>query len=205
MEGYYAAVGGGIHCIDYSGIIIGNTISGNGGFIGYCDGGINCYINSSPIIDSCIIADNDNDGVYCGYGSNPEIHYNDIIDNIGYGVRNTSSSVTVNTDNNWWGDATGPYHPDSNPGGLGDSVSDSVDSIPWLTAPGIKEQPIIKPIERDDNLGATIFSDPLLLPEGRKCKVFDITGRVVAPDKMKPGIYFVEIDGQIIQKVVKAR
>jgi hypothetical protein len=53
--------------------------------------------------------------------------------------------------------------------------------------------------------GATIISGPLLLPEGKKCRVFDITGRVVAPDKMLPGIYFVEIDGHITQKVIKVR
>lgn len=55
------------------------------------------------------------------------------------------------------------------------------------------------------NSGTTIFSGPLLLPEGKNCKVFDITGRVVMPDKIKPGIYFIEIDGKITQKVVKVR
>ncbi|MCK4672361.1 hypothetical protein KAT67_00110 [candidate division WOR-3 bacterium] len=55
------------------------------------------------------------------------------------------------------------------------------------------------------NFGATIFSGNLLLPEGKKCKVFDITGRVVIPDKIRPGIYFIEIDGQITRKVVKVR
>jgi hypothetical protein len=56
-----------------------------------------------------------------------------------------------------------------------------------------------------DTYKATIFSGPLLLPEGKKCRVFDITGSVVTPDKIRPGIYFVEIDGQITQKVVKVR
>jgi YVTN family beta-propeller protein len=66
-------------------------------------------------------------------------------------------------------------------------------------------------IEEDDtavvksDLGATIFSGPLRLPEGKKCRVFDITGRVVAPDKISPGIYFIEIDGDITRKVVKVR
>ncbi len=54
-------------------------------------------------------------------------------------------------------------------------------------------------------MGATIFSGPLLLPEGKNCRVFDITGRVVIHDKIKPGIYFIEIDGKITQKVVKVR
>ena len=53
--------------------------------------------------------------------------------------------------------------------------------------------------------GATIFSGPVLLPEGKKCRLFDITGREVATDKMRPGVYFIEMDGKIIQKVVKIR
>lgn len=53
--------------------------------------------------------------------------------------------------------------------------------------------------------GATILSGPLLLPENKKCRVFDITGRVVAADKIKPGIYFIEIDGEIAHKVVKVK
>lgn len=61
-----------------------------------------------------------------------------------------------------------------------------------------------KPITKR-NFGATIFSGPLQLPEGKECKVFDITGRVVTPSKMRPGIYFIEVDGQITRKVVKVR
>ena len=54
-------------------------------------------------------------------------------------------------------------------------------------------------------IGATIIQGPLLLPEGKKCRVFDITGRVVMPDKIEQGIYFVEVDAEIVQKVVKIR
>lgn len=57
----------------------------------------------------------------------------------------------------------------------------------------------------DHFLRATIINGPLQLPAGKTCKVFDITGRVVMPDQMKPGIYFIEIDGVITQKVVKVR
>ena len=68
---------------------------------------------------------------------------------------------------------------------------------------GVEEDEVI-PV-RNNNFGATIFSGPLILPEGKKCKVFDITGRTIVPDKIKPGIYFIEIEGQITQKVVKVR
>ena len=68
---------------------------------------------------------------------------------------------------------------------------------------GIKEQKIR--LVKYDYQAATIFSGPLLLPEGINCRVFDITGRTVVPEKIKPGIYFIEIDGVIMQKVVKIR
>lgn len=51
----------------------------------------------------------------------------------------------------------------------------------------------------------TIFAGAWQLPEGKTCKVFDITGRIVVPGKLKPGIYFIEVDGKTIQKVVKIR
>lgn len=52
-------------------------------------------------------------------------------------------------------------------------------------------------------LPTTIYSGPLHLPKDRTCRVFDITGKVVAPDKIQTGIYFVEIDGTVSQKVIK--
>ena len=51
----------------------------------------------------------------------------------------------------------------------------------------------------------TILSGPLKLPAGKTCRIFDVMGRVVTPDMMKPGIYFVEVDGKISQKVIKVR
>jgi hypothetical protein len=69
---------------------------------------------------------------------------------------------------------------------------------------GIAEKPVSKPTEHYD-LGATIVNGPLLLPEGKNCSIFDITGRVVLPQYIKPGVYFIEVDGMIRQKVVKVR
>ncbi|MCK4673625.1 T9SS type A sorting domain-containing protein [candidate division WOR-3 bacterium] len=51
----------------------------------------------------------------------------------------------------------------------------------------------------------SVFSGPLVLPEDKNCKVFDITGREVDTDKLSPGIYFIEIDGKMTQKVIKIR
>ena len=52
---------------------------------------------------------------------------------------------------------------------------------------------------------ATILSGPLSLPRGGKCRVYDINGRVVEPDQVSRGIYFIELDDKIVQKVVKIR
>ncbi len=68
---------------------------------------------------------------------------------------------------------------------------------------GIEEQGNVS--EQQTGNGATIIYGPLQLPEGKNCKVFDITGRVVMPDKIKPGIYFIQVDGKITQKVIKIK
>lgn len=52
---------------------------------------------------------------------------------------------------------------------------------------------------------STIISGPLHLPAGVDYRVFDITGRSVAPERMQPGIYFLEIESEIVQKVIKVR
>jgi hypothetical protein len=66
-------------------------------------------------------------------GSSPIIHNNNIAGNY-YGLTNNDSMIIIDAENNWWGDASGPYHPTLNPGGLGDEVSDDVDFDPWLTS-----------------------------------------------------------------------
>ena len=67
-------------------------------------------------------------------------------------------------------------------------------------------------VEEDDDISVeyenrftTIFRGPLQLPEGKECKVFDITGRVVELTKITRGIYFIEVEGVVTQKVVKVR
>ncbi len=196
--------GGGISCVNNAApVISNNTIAMNATPYGGYGDGIYCD-SSSPIIDSCTISNNYGDGIYCHREANPVISYCNITDNVDYGIRNLYTSVTISAENNWWGDATGPYHPDSNPGGMGDTVSDYVDFIPWLTEPvGVQEKDAIE-VERQKS-SATIFCGPLRLPADKNCRVFDITGRVVAPDKLRPGIYFLEVEGKITRKVVKVR
>ena len=193
--------GSAIICYPNTAVLKHNNIYGNYGYTYDC---VSC---AYAVIESCMIYDNYSTSpftcIVCNGGS--EIHHCDIFGN-GHAVSGSDSVDYVNAEYNWWGDSTGPYHPDSNPGGLGDTVGDYVDFEPWLSWPvGVEEQPVVKPVETHENLTATIFRGPLQLPEGKKCKVFDITGRVVEPTKMQPGIYFIEVDGVVTQKVVKVR
>lgn len=89
--------------------------------------GIYLY-SESPNISTNTIRDN----VYGGYadgGATPTMTQNNIYDNSSYGVY-ASSAITA--EDNWWGDATGPYNGNNNPSGLGDSVNDNVGFDPWL-------------------------------------------------------------------------
>lgn len=157
-------------------------------------------------VESCYIANNGNDGIFCGYDQDPTINYNDIVNNQGYAVFNDAASCIINAQYNWWGHATGPYHPDSNPTGLGGNVNTYVDFTPWLDHPvSIQEETSITTIETNNFLTTTVFRGPLILPENTKCRIFDITGRLVLPEKMKPGIYFIQIEEKIVQKVIKIR
>ena len=59
------------------------------------------------------------------------------------------------------------------------------------------------PAVTEKGITTTIFTGPLQLPTGKTCRVFDITGRVVEPTRLQAGIYFIEVDGRIAQKVIK--
>ncbi|MBP1468016.1 hypothetical protein EYB53_020025 [Candidatus Chloroploca sp. M-50] len=53
-----------------------------------------------------------------------------------YGLgRGATSEILLDMRNNWWGEASGPYEPETNPLGRGDSVGNNIIYAPWLTAP----------------------------------------------------------------------
>jgi parallel beta-helix repeat protein len=90
------------------------------------------------------------------------INYNDIVDNKEYGVRNTMVGVTIDATNNWWGDASGPYHATTNLDGLGNAVSDNVNYTPWLgwiapppVVPTWPPEPYVEPVNLTEVLGNT--------------------------------------------------
>lgn len=60
-------------------------------------------------------------------------------------------------------------------------------------------------IEQGEQYTTTITSGPLMLPDHKKIRVFDITGREVRTANPAPGIYFVELEREVVQKIIKVR
>jgi predicted secreted protein len=56
-----------------------------------------------------------------------------------------------------------------------------------------------------DHVPATIVTGQLNLPIKGNYRMYDISGRIVTANKIAKGIYFVEVDGSIIHKIVKVQ
>jgi hypothetical protein len=189
--------GGGILVYDYSSPIIhASNITTNTGSSG---AGISVAYGCFPLIDSCTIADNYEDGIYFG-GGDGQVYYCNITNNAGYGIRNGDPNFDIEAQLNWWGHSSGPGGVGP---GSGDEVSNYVSYNPWLTSPvtSIRER-----VERKvDNwqYGATIVKGPIQLPSGKNCVIYDISGREINPMHAGPGIFFIEVDGKDVYKIIK--
>jgi parallel beta-helix repeat protein len=169
----------GISCINAGGTFIGNIIQGNH------EDGIHLY-DSYATIDHCTISNNDGDGIDCAaiYYISPEIHYNNITNNGGYGILHEwFVDVIIDAEYNWWGDASGPggFGP-----GTGDEVSAYVDYEPWLTdSVGVEEGEVVH-VSIDLQISPNPFSKQTKISfgmgqgaEGMELKIYDISGRVI--------------------------
>ena len=94
------------------------------------------FFDPSVVELSGVTIENAAVGIYVSYAT-LEAHFNNIAGNIDYGLYVEGDS-TVDATNNWWGDASGPYHETLNPDGTGDEVycygEASADFEPWLGA-----------------------------------------------------------------------
>jgi parallel beta-helix repeat protein len=175
-------------------------------------GGIVCWGNSNPTIYECIISNNSGDGVY-SY-SNPEINYCIIKGNNGYGIFNNDSTIIINAENNWWGDATGPsgFGP-----GTGDSVSQWVDYEPWLGGVSEINERLFNFMPKDYILFQN-FPNPFnptttikySIPQTSKVviKVFDIQGNeieILVNEEKSAGTYEVEFSTSSLPSSVSAK
>jgi len=60
------------------------------------------------------------------------IHHNNIHNNSQYGMESLLNDTLLPAIHNYWGDASGPYHPTSNPKGTGDAITDNLTFDPWI-------------------------------------------------------------------------
>jgi hypothetical protein len=79
------------------------------------------------------------------------------------------------------------------------------DEIAWWenSLLGVEEHGAAVP--DNHSYGPTIISGQLALPHGKHYLVYDIMGRAIDPLQLRSGIYFIEVDGEIVKKVIKIR
>jgi len=102
------------------------------------------------------------DGVFLwGYtgaeaGTGNIFHCNKITGNADDGMEN-QTTTTVDAENNWWGDPSGPGGAG---GGSGDTVSDYVDFFPWLLSPDCNDTTVTEAdfVVDDDWAGLTMYT-----------------------------------------------
>ena len=113
----------------------------NGGF-GVMGSGVGMVIGipgeawwgpSAVKVKGSTISDNNDIGIYVCDHSVLVAGFNNIVGNEGLGVLNDGGQ-RVDATYNWWGHASGPFHPTENVGGRGNGVSNDVDFSPWVAA-----------------------------------------------------------------------
>lgn len=128
--------GGNISC-DYDGLVLFNEIKAdisNTKISEALDGGIVAFNNTDPEAINITLSEITNNLYgFIVFDSTFNAHKNNIHNNIFMGV-DTFSEIDLDFKNNYWGDATGPYHLDFNPDGLGDSIGEHILFYPWLSS-----------------------------------------------------------------------
>ncbi len=132
VSGNVASSGGGLYISGGSPALTRVTVSRNLGAGLYFSSGSGALVN--------VTITGNTRGIYVESGT-PTIAGSNIAYH-GTGLHNADNTNTVDADSVWWGDSSGPYHPQHNPGGLGDSVNAYVDITPFLTEPDTAAPPI---------------------------------------------------------------
>jgi hypothetical protein len=189
-----APTGGGIYCDDQgtAPIIKHNSITAC--TASSYGAGIHSEDNASPSIDSCSISNNNGDGVSNAISSTLVVNYCNIYGNTGYAVRNLDQYYTLDAENNWWGDPSGPGGVGP---GNGDSVSQYVDYEPWLTDSvvwtGIEEFETSKPVTVLLQVSPNPFSKQTTVSfstgqsvNNVALSIYDATGRLVRSFRPTP-------------------
>ena len=165
---------------DHSNLTLNNsTMMGcsNYACIEVFDGGSYLNTPSSLNIENSVFSGGAYDGISI-FGDSvitAEIHHSKIVDFSNFSIDTFGNAPKIiNAEDNFWGNDTGPFHPDENPTGTGGIVGDYIDFIPFcenekckardpvILIPGIMGTEIFKNFDDNKeiwpNLNKLIFS-----------------------------------------------
>lgn len=91
------------------------------------------FDSAAATIAKTVVTLSNNYGLYVNRAA-PNLICNDIFDNAKHGLYNETPNININAAYQWWGSTTGPFHA-TNPGGLGNAVTDGVNFTPWRSTP----------------------------------------------------------------------
>jgi hypothetical protein len=134
--------------------------------------------SASPTIQNITLTQNTYAGILAA-SSTPTLGCNNILDN-DYGIRNATTGITVTAKNQWWGSASGPYHPIKNPTGTGDRVSDGVDFNPWRSAACDSTGQYSLTVDKVGTGNGIVTSVPPAIDCGQTCSARFTEGTVVS-------------------------
>lgn len=105
------------------------------------------------------------------YRNTLNITYNSIHSNTNYGLVNEDSTVTVTANDNWWGDASGPFDEDTNPDGQGNAIAGNIICDDWWS-----DILSISPVANVwDTAGSYVFVDFQIINLDYSPHTFDMT------------------------------
>ena len=120
----------------------------------------------------------------------------------------------VNASENWWGDESGPFHPELNPRGKGDNVTDTVEFSNWLNEDGSIHDPTLSEEETSDSLPfdsllvvgslAAILTIAFYLSEPFRFALFHLLAPFytrLSPDRIEKDIKQQKVRGRIYQYI----
>jgi hypothetical protein len=192
--------GGGVYASSTSAILDGCTIQGNHAL---GDGGAGWLLESDVAFERCALRDNSSAGTVGGVyvaRSLARLSHGELAGNGLALFVEGQPAQPVEARFNWWGDASGPYHPVLNPTGLGDEVGDHVDFVPWNGTSSVPEACVPRIRLRAPSLYSGSLPIVFTLPARSRVDlaVFDAQGRLLAKlleGEGGPGITRVCWDG----------
>jgi parallel beta-helix repeat protein len=125
--------------LDITVIARGSNISVTGNEIKGKDGqGIGILLNATGVTISGNQIRNNATGIEVRKNRENAINNNNIARNESYGINANALAPgeVIDATNNWWGEPSGPKHG-TNPGGIGDRVTDKVNFKPFLDKPAV--------------------------------------------------------------------